>query len=177
MSAAAARAALEQGDLDTAARLASAALPSAEGAFLLGVIAAEQGRIGEAIRQIEAAVAEAPRGEYRAQLARLYTLVRRDGDAAAQLAAAEADPPADALSRDTIGCVYARLGDHAAALPHFTIAVALAPENDQFLYNHAATLSFLGRVDDAEAALGTLLARSPDDARPRQHRSNHHSRL
>ncbi|WP_294255839.1 sulfotransferase [uncultured Sphingomonas sp.] len=165
MSAAAARAALEQGDFGTAARLASAALPSAEGAFLLGVIAAEQGGVGEAIRQIEAAVEQDPRGEYRAQLARLYTLVRRDGDAAAQLAAAEADPPADALSRDTIGCVYARLGDHEAGLPHFEVAVALAPENDQFLYNHAATLSFLGRVDDAEAVLETLLARSPDDAR------------
>lgn len=165
MSAAAARAALERGDFETAARLASAALPSAEGAFLLGIIAAEQGRIGEAIRQIETAVAQDSRGEYRAQLARLYTLVRRDGDAAAQLAAAEADPPADALSRDTIGCVYARLGDHKAALPHFEVAVALAPENDQFLYNHAATLSFLGRADDAEAVLEALLARSPDDAR------------
>ncbi|WP_066723888.1 tetratricopeptide repeat-containing sulfotransferase family protein [Sphingomonas pituitosa] len=165
MSAAAARAALEQGDFDAAVRLASSALPSAEAAFLLGVIAAEQGRIGAAIRQIEAAVAEDPRGEFRAQLARLYTLVRRDGDAAEQLAAIEAEPPADALSRDTIGCVYARLGDHEAALPHFTVAVTLAPENDAFLYNHAATLSFLGQADDAEAALETLLARSPDDAR------------
>jgi tetratricopeptide (TPR) repeat protein len=165
MSAAAARAALERGDFDGAARLATACLPSADGAFLLGVIAAEQGRIGEALRQIEAAVAQDPRGEYRAQLARLYTLVRRDGDAAAQLAAAEADLPADALSRDTIGCVYARLGDHEAALPHFAVAVALSPENDQFLYNQAATLSFLGRVDEADAVLESLLARSPDDAR------------
>lgn len=165
MSAAAARAALEQGDFEGAARLAAGCLPSAEGAFLLGVIAAEQGRIGEAIRQIEAAVAQNPRGEYRAQLARLYTLVRRDGDAAAQLAAAVADPPIDALSRDTIGCVYARLGDHEAALPHFEVAVRLAPENDQFVYNQAATLSFLGQVEAAEAALETLLARSPDDAR------------
>lgn len=165
MSAAAARAALERGDLDAAARFASAVLPSAEGAFLLGVIAAEQGRIGEALRHIEGAVAEDPRGEYRAQLARLYTLVRRDADAVAQLAAAEADLPADALSRDTIGCVYARLGDHQAALPHFDAAVALAPDKDAFLYNQAATLSFLGQTDEAEATLETLLARSPDDAR------------
>lgn len=165
MSAAAARAALEQGDLETAARFASAVLPSAEGAFLLGVIAAEQGRIGEALRQIEAAVAADPRGEYRAQLARLYTLVRRDADAVVQLAAAEADLPADALSRDTIGCVHARLGDHQAALPHFDAAVALAPDSDAFLYNQAATLSFLGQADAAEAALEALLARSPDDAR------------
>ncbi|WP_010543563.1 tetratricopeptide repeat-containing sulfotransferase family protein [Sphingomonas elodea] len=169
MSATAARAALEQGDFDTAARLAAACLAApdsaAEGAFLLGVVAAEQGRVGEAIRQIEAAVAQAPCGEYRAQLARLYTLVRREGDAVAQLRAAEADPPDDALSRDTIGCVYARLGDHEAALPHFAVATAVAPDNDAFLYNHAATLSFLGRADEAEAVLELLLARSPDDAR------------
>lgn len=167
--AAGARAALEQGDFDRAARIATACLSASESAaeagFVLGVIAAEQGRIGEAIRRIEAAVGQDPRSEYRAQLARLYTLVRRDGDAAVQLAATETNPPADALSRDTIGCVYARLGDHEAALPHFAVAVALAPENDQFLYNQAATLSFLGRTDDAEGALEMLLARSPDHAR------------
>ncbi|MHA6719430.1 sulfotransferase family protein [Sphingomonas sp. RS6] len=169
MSLAAARAALARGDFDTVIRHAGPALAAtdteAESRFLLGVVAAERGQIADAIAQIEAAVMTQPRGEYRAQLARLYALARRDGDAAAQLAAIERDPPADALSRDTIGCVYARLGNHEAALPHFVAAVALAPDNDSFLYNQAATLSFLGRADEAEAALERLLARSPDHAR------------
>lgn len=164
-----ARAALGRGDLADAARLATirSSEPggAAEGQFLLGVVEAEQGRIRPAIGRIEQAIAVAPSGEYRAQLARLYTLVRRDGDAAAALQAAEADPPRDALSRDTMGCVYARLGDHGAALPHFAAAVALDPDNDQFLYNKAATLSFLGQVDEAEAMLETVIARAPDDAR------------
>ena len=160
---------LERGDFAGARRLAAVRLgePSgaAEGHFLLGIADAEAGKIGDAIRQIEQAIAIAPHGEYRAQLARLYTLVRRDGDAVATLAAAEAAPPADALGRDTMGCVYARLGDHDAALPHFVVAVDLAPGNDRFRYNHAATLSFLGRIEEAEAALELILGRAPHDAR------------
>ena len=168
-TAAGARAALLRGDLAEAARLATIRLSEpaggAEGHFLLGIVAAEHGDVRRAIDLIEQAVAVAPRGEYRAQLARLYTLVRRDGDAAAQLHAAEDDPPPDALSRDTMGCVYARVGDHAAALPHFAAAVDLAPDNDQFLYKKAATLSFLGLAEAAEAVLDMVIARSPDDAR------------
>lgn len=166
---AAGRAALEGGDFAGARRLAAVRMadPSgkAEAYFLLGIADAEAGRVQGGIRQIEQAVALAPHGEYRAQLARLYTLVRRDGDAAATLRAAEAAPPADALGRDTMGCVYARLGDHHAALPHFVAAVDLAPEKDQFRYNHAATLSFLGRTEEAEAVLEVILGRAPNDAR------------
>jgi tetratricopeptide (TPR) repeat protein len=166
---AAGRAMLERGDFAGARRLAGVRLvdPSgkAEAYFLLGIADAETGRVQDGIRQIEQAVAIAPHGEYRAQLARLYALVRRDGDAAATLRAAEAAPPADALGRDTMACVYARLGDHDAALPHFVAAVDLAPENDQFRYNHAATLSFLGRTEEAEAVLELILGRAPTDAR------------
>jgi Flp pilus assembly protein TadD len=166
---AAGRAVLERGDFAGARRLAAVRMSEASGKaeayFLIGIADAEAGRVQDGIRQIEQAVAIAPHGEYRAQLARLYTLVRRDGDAAATLHAAEAAPPANALGRDTMGCVYARLGDHDAALPHFVAAVDLAPENDQFRYNHAATLSFLGRTEEAEAVLEVILGRAPNDAR------------
>lgn len=166
---AAGRAVLARGDFAGARRLAVVRMadPSgkAEACFLAGIADAETGRVRDGIRQIEQAVAIAPHGEYRAQLARLYTMVRRDGDAAATLRAAEAAPPADAIGRDTMGCVYARLGDHDAALPHFVAAVDLAPENGQFRYNHAATLSFLGRTEEAEAVLEVILGRAPNDAR------------
>lgn len=166
---AAGRAVLERGDFAGARRLAAVRMSEvsgkAEAYFLLGIADAETGRVRDGIRQIEQAVALAPHGEYRAQLARLYALVRRDGDAAATLRAAEAAPPTDALGRDTMACVYTRLGDHDAALPHFVAAVDLAPENDQFRYNHAATLSFLGRTEEAEAVLELILSRAPNDAR------------
>jgi tetratricopeptide (TPR) repeat protein len=165
----AARALLAGGDLAGARRLGILRLRDAdsraEGQFLIGIADAEAGRVRDAIARIEQAVAIAPYGEYRAQLARLYTLVRRDGDAAAMLHAAEGALPEDALGRDTMGCAYARLGNHDAALPHFVAATGLAPDDDQFRYNLAATLSFLGRANKAEAALETILARSPDDAR------------
>jgi len=162
-------AALGTGDFAAVRRLADALIAAdneqAEGYFLRGVAEAEAGRIRDAIAAMEQAIRCAPCGEYRAQLARLYSLVRRDGDAVAVLRAAETAPPDDTLARDTMGCVYARLGNHHAALPHFVFAVGQAPDNDQFRYNYAVTLSFLGRVIEAEAELEVIIARSPNNAR------------
>jgi Flp pilus assembly protein TadD len=89
----------------------------AEGHFLLGIAASGAGQVQAGIEHVGRAVSIEPCGEYQAQLARLFTLVRRDGDAAAVLRDAEQAPPNDALSRDTMGCVYARLGDHAWSPP------------------------------------------------------------
>ncbi len=164
-----ARRALKQGDLGATHRLASAMVAAdagdAEGHFLLGQAEAGQGRVQAAIGHLAQAVTLDPQGEYRAHLAKLFTLVRRDGDAAATLRDAEAMPPADALSRDTMGCVYARLGNHTAALAHFEEAVRLEPGNTAFRFNLATTLNFLGQVDAAETALDELLAISPAYAR------------
>ncbi len=163
------RAALASGDnggaLDAATRWRTEAPDAAEAHFLAGIGAAALGKIRIAIELIETAVTLDGCGEYHAQLARLYTLVRRDADAASALAAAERSPPTDPLGHDTMGCVYTRLGDHAASLPHFAEAVRLAPANTAFRYNQAAALSFLGRQDEAEHALEDLLALAPEDAR------------
>ena len=165
----AARKALARGDWNAthcfAATLIAENPQNAEGHFLLGIAASGVGRVHAGIQHLGRAVALDPQGEYRAQLARLFTLVRRDGDAAATLHDAERALPADPLSRDTMGCVYARLGDHGAALGHFTAAVRLDPQSRQFRYNQAVTLNFLGRVDEAEAALEALIDLAPEDAR------------
>lgn len=165
----AARDALARGDVSTTHRCAVALLAEnprdAEGHFLLGIAEAGAGRINFGIDHLDRAVRLDPQGEYRAQLARLYAMVRRDGDASATLRDAETALPVDALSRDTMGCVYARLGDHAAALAHFAEAVRLRPGNTEYRYNHAVTLNFLGRVDAAEEALEALIALAPGHAR------------
>jgi tetratricopeptide (TPR) repeat protein len=165
----AARTALARGDIDTTQRLAATLVAKnpgdAEGHFLLGVAESSAGRVHAGIRHLGRAIKLDPQGEYRAQLAKLFTLVRQDGEAAAMLRDAERALPADALSRDTMGCVYARLGDHAAALGHFSAAVRLDPQNGQFRYNEAVTLYFLGRPEEAEAALEALIALEPDNAR------------
>jgi len=163
------RAALARGDnegaLAAATRWRTEAPDAAEAHFLAGIGTAALGKIRSAIELIETAVTIDGHGEYHAQLARLYMLVRRDTDAASSLAAAELSRPTDALGRDTMGCVYARLGDHAASLPHFAEAVRRAPANTAFRYNQAAALSFLGRQDEAEQALENLLDLAPEDAR------------
>ena len=165
----AARTALSRGDWHATHRLAATLVADnpkdAEGHFLLGIAESSAGRVQAGIEHLDRAVSLDPQGEYRAQLAKLFTLVRRDGDAAATLRDAEQAPPADALGRDTMGCVYARLGDHTAALAHFAEAVRLQPGNTEFHYNHAVTLNFLGRTDEADAALEALIALAPGHAR------------
>lgn len=167
--AAAARGALARGDFQEVHRLAAALVERvpdlAEGYFLLGIAEASAGRVQAGIGHMCRAVALDPQGEYRAQLARLYSLVRQDGDAAEVLRDAELALPSDALSFDTMGCVYARLGNHLAALPHFAEAVRLEPRNPEYRYNQAVTLNFLGRMAEAEAALEALIALEPDNAR------------
>lgn len=164
-----ARNALEQGDVQAAHHFAAKMVADnpedAEGHFLFGLAESTAGRIGAGIQHLDHAVALDPQGEYRAQLARLLVMMRRDGDAAAILHDAEQALPTDALSRDTMGCVYARLGDHAAALAHFEEAVRLAPRNANYRYNLATTLNFLGRTGEAEAALEALIVLAPEDAR------------
>ena len=165
----AARSALTRGDMGTVQRFAATLLSEdeadPEGHFLLGIAESSTGRVAIGIEHLARAVDLDPQGEYRAHLAKLYTLVRQDGEAAATLREAERAPPTDALSLDTMGCVYARLGDHAAALVHFTEAVALAPANLDYRYNQAVTFNFLGRAEEAEAALEALIALAPGNAR------------
>jgi cytochrome c-type biogenesis protein CcmH/NrfG len=142
---AAVRRALARSDLAAAEQLAASVVASfpedAEGRFLLGMARADAGRVRAGIADIERAIGLDPRGSYRAQLARLQVLVRQDDAAAQTLAAAEAALPEDALGRDTMGCVYARLGEHAASVPHFREAVRLEPDNVSFRYNLAAALN------------------------------------
>lgn len=165
----AARAALAAGDLASAQRIATALVTDspndAEGHFLLGIAISSMGQIRAGIGHVAQAVAIDPQGEYRAHLAKLLMLLRRDGEAAATLLEAEQAPPADALARDTMGCVYARLGNHEAALVHFAEAARLKPQNVEYRYNQAVTLNFLGRTDEADAALEALIELAPDYAR------------
>ena len=150
----AARQALERGAPAAARDLAVAVARQfpgqAEAHFLIGLAEAAEGRVGVGIGHLQRAVALDGQGEYWAQLARLLSLVHRDGEAAQALREAEQALPGDALSLDTMGCVYARLGDHSASVPCFEAAARLAPGNRAFRYNLAVALSFVGCTDDAE---------------------------
>ncbi|WP_426163455.1 sulfotransferase [Sandarakinorhabdus sp. DWP1-3-1] len=162
-----ARAAIGRGEADTARQIglaladASADADAAEGLFLAGIADAMEGRVSAAADGIAAAIDRHPTALYHAQLARLLSMLLRDGEAGAAALAAEALGPTDALTYDTIGCVQARLGDHEAALRSFTPAVALEPDNIQFRTNLALALGFVGRVEDAAEQYEAILAREP----------------
>jgi tetratricopeptide (TPR) repeat protein len=165
----AARAALKRGDLPTATAAAKSLIRANPqepcGFFLLGMVAAEAGRIADAVPLIEAAVDRGPKAEYLAQLAKFLILLRRDGEATDAAHRAMASQPDDALTFDTIGCVMARLGDHQASLAPFTAAVAIEPDNLEYRYNLAAACGFIGNVDEARTHYETILAQDRGNAR------------
>ncbi len=163
--------ALAAGDLNGCAQICAAAAarnPADHAAhFLLGIAFAEGGRLSAGLQSLERALALAPAvAEYQAQHARLLTMDRREAEARAAADRAIAlTADADALTLDTIGCVLARLGDHAAALPLFERAVALQPDNAEFRFNLATSQGFFGNAAAAEAQYEALLTLSPTDGR------------
>jgi len=164
-----ARQALERGDLQAAAE-AARALATAEptrpdGFFLLGMAAAEAGHVASAIPLLREAEARGPEAEHVAQLARLLSLLRRDGEAGEAARRAWELDPKDALTLDTIGCVLVRLGDHQGALAPFGRAVTAEPDNLNYRYNLAAACGFTGRVTEARSHYEAILTRDPGDAR------------
>lgn len=134
---------------------------SAEAHFLRGMSEANAGRIIEALQAVGTAVSLAERAEYLGQYARLLVQVRRDAEALQAADRAVALKPADALTLDTIGCVYSRLGAHDRAAPLFAAAVAQRPDHVQMRYNLASSLGFLGRFEDAAANYEALIALDP----------------
>lgn len=138
---------------------------SAETWFRQGLAEAEAGRISRGLPLVQRAVMAEPTPQRLAQYARLLSLGRRDSDAGRVARAALALGPRDAHSLDTIGCVFARLGDHQGSLAPFEAAVARQPDNVGFRYNLAAACGFTGRVAEARGHYEALLAREPGYAR------------
>lgn len=164
-----ARDALKRGDLGAAASAAKALVlqdtDQPTGYFLLGIAAAETGQFTKAIPLIQAAVDRGAEAEHLAQLARLLSLLRRDGEAANAAAEALALNPDDARTLDTIGCVLARLGDHEGSIAPFRKAVVAEPDNCDYRYNFAAACGFTGRVEEARSAYEDVIASDPGNTR------------
>ncbi len=128
--------------------------------FMLGVVAATRGEHLGALQAFDAAIAIQPGfGQAMAQKARsLDALDRREE--AVRLAEA-ADPLApDPYSQDTIGVVMTRAGLHARAAEHYGRA-ARSGAAPGYIYNHAATLQFLGRFEEARDQYRKVLKRDP----------------
>lgn len=168
-SAATARAALARGDLQAAAQAAHDLIMSdpdcAQGYFLFAMVALEAGHPAKALPMFERCLERGADAEHLAQYARLLILLHREGEAGDAARKALALGPQDALTLDTIGCVFARLSDHEGSLGPFEAAVAKEPGNLDFRYNLAAACGFTGRVKDARAHYEAILAADPGNAR------------
>ncbi|EJL21341.1 sulfotransferase [Novosphingobium sp. AP12] len=139
-----------------------------EGPFLMGIAAAEAGKVGQAVPLVEEALSRDPNNaEYLAQYARLLILLRRDGEAADAARSALEAPGSDARTMDTVGCVLARLGDHEGSIAPFGEAVAREPGNLDYRYNLAAACGFTGRVAEARGHYEVILSADPGE--PRTH--------
>lgn len=164
------REALSRGDLPAAGAAAQALIQSrpqdAEGYFVLAMVAAEAGQMGQALPMLDKALALDPENtEYLAQQARLLILLRRDGQAA-EVARRVLDKGSDdPRTLDTVGCVLARLGDHETSVAPFEQAVAREPANLDYRYNLAAACGFTGRTDAAREHYEAILAADPGNAR------------
>lgn len=163
------RARLAAGDLAGCGAEARARLQrnprDAEALFVLAMASAEAGRVGDALRLIEPARRLAPaNAEYAAQAARLLILARQEAAAAETARAAARLASDDPQVLDTIACVFARLGDHGAALPLFARAVALRPGDTALRFNYATSLGFFGRTAEAAVEYEAVIAGAPDAA-------------
>jgi len=134
---------------------------SGEGYFLLGVAEGNSGRPYLALEALETAARLLPRAENLAQYARFlvlthqYHLAREVADRASALA------PNDAVTLDTIGCVFSRLGEHRKAVPLFQAAVARRPDHMQMRFNLASSLEFLGVFAEAEELYESIIEAQP----------------
>ncbi|WP_417450224.1 tetratricopeptide repeat-containing sulfotransferase family protein [Kordiimonas sp.] len=160
--------AMQQGDFREAGGCCSLVLkhfPKAKEAhFLVGLIGIESGDWATAKRAFRNVVSldEAHTAGW-AQLARCCVTMGQYNLAEKALHNAVATGTDDPLVMDVIGNVYSLLGDQLTALDWFDRAAAKA-RTAFFELSRAKALTFLGRLDEAKAALAAVLAEKPDAA-------------
>ncbi len=158
--------ALQRGDWRQAQSAAQAALQTfsgdADAHFALGVALLEQRQMQAAAEHLQHAMQIAPlRTDCAAQCARALSLLQRLPDALAAADIALALAPRDAYSLDTLGVVYSRANAHARAAQVFRRAIELMPKRASYRFNLAASLTFCGEIDAAEAEYEACLALEP----------------
>ena len=130
--------------------------------FVAGVAALNLGDVPNALRHLHEAVQASPRrADYWAQFARALCdarLGRESLEAAERSLAMGVD---DAMSLDTLGVVFTRSHAHQRACEAFSRSAAARPGNAVVQFNLASSLTFLGRIDEAEAAYRRCLALDP----------------
>ncbi|MGI9233144.1 MAG: tetratricopeptide repeat-containing sulfotransferase family protein [Woeseiaceae bacterium] len=134
-----------------------------EGHFLVGLIALETKQIRTAISAFGSVTQLMPKhGAAWAQLAKLRFSAGQTIQADEALANARQFEGGDPVVHDLLGLIYSLQGDQDEAALWFAKAVALAPDNPQFLVNNANSEMYLGRLESAEQGLRRALEIEPE---------------
>jgi tetratricopeptide (TPR) repeat protein len=127
----------------------------------------------DALRAVDEALTRAPHNPA-LLLRRAHCLLGlyRPREAFEAAAAAQRHAGANAALLDAIGTWFSHAGDQARALACYDQAVALAPDQPQYLFNRAAVLRFLGRLMESEADYDRVIALQPRDYEAYKNRSD-----
>lgn len=158
--------ALNRGDWARAKALAEGLLPRipphAGVHFVAGVAQMHLQRMPQALDHLQRAVQLNPaRADYAAQLAKVLVAGRMMRQALAVADRAVALSPTEAMTLDTLGVVYTQGNEHAKAVALFAQAVAGDPQRPSYRFHLATSLTFAGRMAEAEREYEACLARAP----------------
>lgn len=131
--------------------------------FASGVAAARAGDLQAAIGRVQRAVALAPdKPAYRAELARLYSLVHMNREAAELAEGVLAMRPGDHDTLLALGVVFHRVKSMASAREAFRMLAAVSPGDAKARYNHAMALIPFGEFEAAAGELDACIGLRPD---------------
>jgi len=140
-----------------------------EGYFLTGLAEKAAGRVNLAISALTQALKIAPhRYDAAIELAQLYLLLLRHGEAYNLLNDYEQKLVNSPLYLDMAGSIFSALGLHTRAWTLYEKANLLQPDIDMFRGNLAACGVLLGKVNEAKAIYSSLIIKYP------QHQKNHY---
>lgn len=138
----------------------------ADGYFLLGIIASDHGNNIKAIQLFEQALKLSENNtEYLAQLAKCFALegkpvqAKKQADLACENIIINTN--SSALTFDTLGVAYSKIGLHSKAVTLFKQAVAIQQNNPFYYFNLGVSQTFTGDFKDAQTSHEKVIALAP----------------
>jgi len=129
--------------------------------FLIGLVSAEMGKWPMARQAFQNVISlDDTHAAGWAQLARSFVMLGQYSNAEKAVTSAVEQGSVDPLVQDVIGTVYSFLGDQKLALVWFDKACSLS-DNPLFELSRAKSLTFLGRLQDAQVSLEAVIAAEP----------------
>lgn len=167
----AARKAIHDGELPTAARIAAEVLLAApdnmDALEIKALVAIEQGDDAAAEHSLRSAIALAPERQWPyADLTRLLSKLGRTTEAEAVARAALCADPRNADAHATLGSLLADREMLVEAAAHFERAIALAGRHPQLLLGLGRALMRQGRLDESRPLLEAAAAADPGALEP-----------